>query len=81
MLAKGYKSENKNLHSKKPNVLENISFFPETNKPNYADGSITQNTRVAYPIEHIESAQIPCITCHPKNVILLTCDVPVFPAN
>lgn len=27
MLAKGYKSENKNLHSKKPNVLENISFL------------------------------------------------------
>ena len=55
-------------------LLENISFFPETNKPNYADGSITQNTRVSYPIEHIENIAIPSLGKNPKNIFFLTAD-------
>ena len=40
----------------------------------YADGSKTENTRVAYPIEYIPNAAIPCIGEHPENIIFLTCD-------
>ena len=55
-------------------VLENVVFDETTHVVNYDDASITENTRVAYPIEYIENAKIPCVGGHPKNVIFLTCD-------
>jgi phosphoenolpyruvate carboxykinase (ATP) len=55
-------------------VLENVVFDPITRIVDYSDGSITENTRCAYPIEHIPNAQIPCIAEHPRNLVLLTCD-------
>ena len=54
-------------------LLENTMIDSKRNI-DFNDSHITQNTRVSYPIEFIGSAKIPCITCHPKNVILLTCD-------
>lgn len=41
---------------------------------NYADTSITKNTRVCYPLEHVKNVKIPAIANHPKHVIFLTCD-------
>ena len=35
---------------------------------------MTENTRVAYPLEYIANAKIPAVGGHPKNIILLTCD-------
>jgi len=59
----------------KPNaLLENIRFFEGTNTVNYADGSITENTRAAYPIYHIENAKEPSFGGNPKNIFFLTCD-------
>ncbi len=59
----------------KPGALvENVVFFEGTNKINFADASITENTRAAYPIEHIENAKIPSIGGNPKNIFFLTCD-------
>ena len=55
-------------------LLENISFFKGTNEPNYEDGSITQNTRVSYPINHIEKISNPSIGKNPKNIFFLTAD-------
>ena len=55
-------------------VLENVAYDPETHEVDFSDVSITQNTRGAYPIEHISNAQIPCIAKHPRDVIFLTCD-------
>lgn len=55
-------------------VLENVVFDPESRVPDYADHSITENTRACYPIEHIDNAQIPCVGSHPKDIIFLTCD-------
>jgi phosphoenolpyruvate carboxykinase (ATP) len=40
----------------------------------FADTSITQNTRGAYPIEFIQNAKVPCIAGHPTDIIFLTCD-------
>jgi phosphoenolpyruvate carboxykinase (ATP) len=37
-------------------------------------GSITENTRVAYPINHISNAKEPSIAGDPKNIFFLTCD-------
>ena len=56
-------------------ILENVGFVP--GKPSVVDfdnTSITENTRVAYPLEHIPNVKIPAIGGHPKNIIFLTCD-------
>jgi phosphoenolpyruvate carboxykinase (ATP) len=59
----------------KPGALvENTVYFPNTAEVNFADGSITENTRVAYPIDHIPNAKIPSVGADPKNIFFLTCD-------
>ncbi len=55
-------------------ILENIGFHEGTRDPDYTDDSITQNTRVSYPIDHIENAKIPSVGKHPNNIFFLTCD-------
>ncbi|HAP00354.1 MAG TPA: phosphoenolpyruvate carboxykinase (ATP) [Bacteroidetes bacterium] len=55
-------------------ILENISFFPNTRTVNYADISITENTRVSYPIDFIDNAVNPSVGGIPKNIFFLTCD-------
>ena len=55
-------------------VLENVVFDETTHVVNYDDTSITENTRVAYPIEFVDNAKIPCVGGHPSNIIFLTCD-------
>ena len=55
-------------------VLENVVYDQSHHHVDFADTSITENSRGAYPIEFIENAKIPCIAGHPRNVIFLTCD-------
>jgi phosphoenolpyruvate carboxykinase (ATP) len=55
-------------------ILENIGFHGESSTPDYTDGSITENTRVSYPIHHIENIAIPSIGGSPKNIFFLTAD-------
>jgi len=55
-------------------ILENIGFIEGTNIPNYNDKSITENTRVSYPIDHIENIAKPSIGTSPKNIFFLTAD-------
>jgi phosphoenolpyruvate carboxykinase (ATP) len=55
-------------------LVENVKFFPGTNKINFDDGSITENTRVSYPLHFISNAQEPSIGGLPKNIFFLTCD-------
>ena len=55
-------------------LLENVSFKEGTNDPNYEDGTITQNTRVSYPIEHINNIAVPSLAHNPKNIFFLTAD-------
>lgn len=55
-------------------VLENVVYDERTHIVDFDDSSITENTRVAYPIEFIDNAKIPCIGGHPKNIIFLTYD-------
>ncbi len=55
-------------------ILENITFKEGTNEPNFEDASITQNTRVSYPIHHIDNALEPSVGNHPHNIFFLTCD-------
>lgn len=55
-------------------VLENVRFDDAHHHVDFEDTSITQNTRGAYPIEHIDNARIPCVAGHPSDIIFLTCD-------
>jgi len=54
-------------------VLENV-VLEDDHVVDYADTSITENTRGAYPIHFIKNARIPCVAGHPTDVIFLTCD-------
>ncbi len=55
-------------------VIENVTFQGDTNKVDYDSSEITENTRVAYPVEFIPGAVIPGVGGHPRTVIFLTAD-------
>jgi phosphoenolpyruvate carboxykinase (ATP) len=55
-------------------VMENVVLDEKTNEPDFADDSLTENTRVAYPLDHIPAAVIPSVGPHPKVIIFLTAD-------
>ena len=54
-------------------LLENI-VFKNGNEVDFEDSSITENTRVSYPIYHIDNIQEPSVAKNPKNIFFLTCD-------
>lgn len=54
-------------------VLENVAYGNDR-VPDYTNTGITQNTRCAYPLEHIPGALVPAQGAPPNNVIFLTCD-------
>jgi len=58
---------------KKGAILENV-MMDEKGAVDFSDTSITQNTRVSYPIYHIENIQQPSIGNNPKNIFFLTAD-------
>tara|TARA_R110000787_G_scaffold3540_6_gene13811 strand:+ start:4633 stop:6243 length:1611 start_codon:yes stop_codon:yes gene_type:complete len=58
---------------KKGAILENI-IMDENGVIDFSDTSITQNTRVSYPIYHIDNIQKPSIGENPKNIFFLTAD-------
>ncbi|MGA0540319.1 phosphoenolpyruvate carboxykinase [Neotabrizicola sp. VNH66] len=55
-------------------VVENMVYDAETLELDFADASLTENTRCAYPLEAISNASATGLGGQPKNVILLTCD-------
>ncbi|MEH6619642.1 phosphoenolpyruvate carboxykinase (ATP) [Maribacter arcticus] len=54
-------------------ILENVVLDGKGNV-DFADTSITQNTRVSYPIHHIDNIQQPSIGKNVKNIFFLTAD-------
>ena len=55
-------------------LVENVVIDPETRKLDFSTDSITENTRVGYPVDYIPNAKIPGVGGHPKTVIFLTAD-------
>ncbi|MBH0237763.1 phosphoenolpyruvate carboxykinase [Methylobrevis albus] len=55
-------------------VLENVAIDPDTRVPDFDDGSKTENTRCAYPLDFIPNASATGLAGHPKNIIMLTAD-------
>lgn len=58
---------------KKGAILENVTSN-EDGVVDYSDSSKTQNTRVSYPIQHIENIQDGGCAGHPTNIIFLSAD-------
>ena len=58
---------------KKGAILENV-VANEDGLVDFEDGSKTENTRVSYPINHIENIQPNSIAGHPTNIIFLSAD-------
>ena len=55
-------------------VMENVILKTPIREPDFTDGSLTENTRVAYPLDFIPGAIIPSIAGHPTVIIFLTAD-------
>lgn len=58
---------------KKGAILENV-ILDTNGDVDFENTTITQNTRVSYPLEHIENIKIPSIGENPKNIFFLTAD-------
>ena len=55
-------------------VLENVVIDGETLRPDFDDGSLTENTRAAYPLDYIPGAVFPSVGGHPRVIVFLTAD-------
>lgn len=54
-------------------VMENV-ILDDKGVPDFNDGSLTENTRGAYPLDFIKGASETGISGQPKNIIMLTAD-------
>ncbi len=55
-------------------VYENVVLDPRTREPDYADDSLTENTRAAYPVDFIEDVVESGQGGQPKAVLFLSAD-------
>ena len=55
-------------------VLENVVLKGKKRVPDFDDGSLTENTRGAYPLSFIPNASETGTGGHPKNIVMLTAD-------
>lgn len=55
-------------------VLENVAMNAETRELDLNDGTLTENTRAAYPLDEIPNIRVGGKAGHPKNIVMLTAD-------
>jgi phosphoenolpyruvate carboxykinase (ATP) len=55
-------------------ILENVSIDIETGRIDLNDDALTENTRAAYPLSHLQNVVSEGVVGHPRNIFLLTCD-------
>ena len=59
-------------------LLENVVYDVKTKEIDFSDSSKTENTRVSYPLNHIENSIYasgkPSMAGQPQKIIFLTCD-------
>lgn len=54
-------------------LVENVVYSEEM-EPDYADDSLTENTRAGYPVDYIPNAELSGLGGQPKTVVFLTAD-------
>ncbi len=55
-------------------VMENVVLDPLTRAPDFDDDSLTENTRIAYPIDFNANASTSGRAGPPRHVVMLACD-------
>ncbi|GAC1439989.1 MAG: phosphoenolpyruvate carboxykinase (ATP) [Sediminibacterium sp.] len=55
-------------------LVENVCFFEGSNKIDFSNKTITENTRVSYPLHYISNSQESGMGGLPRNIFFLTCD-------
>ncbi len=55
-------------------VMENVVLDPDTREPDYSDGSLTENTRGAYPLNYVEGVVEDGLGGYPSAILFLTAD-------
>jgi phosphoenolpyruvate carboxykinase (ATP) len=55
-------------------LVENTAFFEGTNSIDFSDASVTENTRVSYPLSFIKNTVVVNSAAVPKNIFFLSCD-------
>ena len=55
-------------------ILENVVYDKASRVLDLNDGSLTENTRAAYPLTYIDNAIKGAAFPHPKNIVMLTYD-------
>ncbi len=55
-------------------ILENVALDEKTGNPDFFDTSVTENTRIAYPLSAIPNRVVSGTAALPQNVVLLTAD-------
>lgn len=55
-------------------ILENVKICEETRLIDFSDGSITENTRAAYPLESVIQRVNNNVSSHPKHIFFLSAD-------
>lgn len=69
-------------HENEPQIWNAIKFgalvenvvYDENMEPDYSDDSLTENTRVGYPVDFIPNAELSGLGGQPKTVVFLTAD-------
>ena len=56
-------------------IAENVIIDDDTREPDYADSSLTENTRACYPRSHIDAKVPENRGGEPSTVVFLTCDL------
>ncbi len=55
-------------------VLENVVLGSKDRLPDFSDGTLTENTRAAYPLDYVPRRVNPSLAGHPQAIIFLTAD-------
>ncbi len=56
-------------------IVENVVIDPDTREPDYADASLTENTRACYPLDNVAGKVPENRAGEPRHIVFLTCDV------
>jgi phosphoenolpyruvate carboxykinase (ATP) len=55
-------------------ILENVVLDQDTRRPRFHDSSVTENTRLSYPLHYIPNFAPSGRGSHPKNIVFLAAD-------